>query len=110
MVQQHPVMALTSSASDNDPEYQLKIRLIDEMQHHPCICDKGHKDHFRRDKKLEVFGTIGTLLNLDGNTLMSMILSRKKNSLFTVATDKFIPISNFIKPQQQCNTVFIINS
>ena len=70
-------MASTSSVSDNDPEYQLKIRLIDEMQHHPCIYDKGHKDHFRRDKKLEVFGTIGSLLNLEGKALRLMILSRK---------------------------------
>ena len=31
MVQQHPVMALTSSTSDSDAEYQLKMRLIDEM-------------------------------------------------------------------------------
>ena len=68
-VQQHPVMVSTSSTSNNDAEYQLKMRLIDEM-HHPCIYDKGHKDHFRRDKKLEVFGTIGTLLNLNGKPLM----------------------------------------
>ena len=70
-------MVSTSSASDNDAEYQLKMRLIDEMQHHPCIYNKEHKDHFRRDKKLEVFGTIGTLLNLNDKPLMSMILSRK---------------------------------
>ena len=71
-------MVLTSSASINDAEYQLKMRLIDEMQHHPCTYDKGHKDHFRREKKLEIFGTIGTLLNLDGKPLMLMILPRKR--------------------------------
>ena len=79
-------MASTSSASDIEAEYQLKMRLIDEMQHHPCIYDKGHKDHFRRDKKLEVFGTIGTLLGIDGKPLSSMILSRKAIIFLTLVT------------------------
>ena len=60
----------------NDAEYKIKIRLIDEMQHHPCIYDKAHKDHYCCDKKFEVFGIIGSLLNLNGKPLISMILSR----------------------------------
>ena len=69
--------ASTSSVIDqfNDAEYQIKIRLIDEMQQHPCIYNKAHRDHYRCDK-LEVFGTIGSLLNLNGKPLISMILSR----------------------------------
>ena len=82
MVKQHPAnikITTTSSVDDqfNDAEYQIKIRLIDEIQYHPCIYDKAHKDHFQCDKKLEIFGTIGSLLNLDGKPLISMILSRK---------------------------------
>ena len=37
MVQHHPVMALTSSASNNDAEYKLKIRLIDEILENDCM-------------------------------------------------------------------------
>ena len=65
-------MASTSSVVGqyNDAKYQIKIRLIDEMQHYPCIYDKAHKDNFWCDKKLEIFGTTGSLLNLDGKPLI----------------------------------------
>ena len=41
-----------------------------------ALYDKAHKDHYWCDKKLEIFGAIGSLLNLDGKPLISMISSR----------------------------------
>ena len=47
-------------------EFQIKCRLIDEVQDNPFIYDKAHVDHFCTDLKNKTFHEIGLLLGIDG--------------------------------------------
>ena len=49
-----------------DEESQTKAKLIEEIKNHPCIYIKADPNHYRRDKKLEIFTNIGKMINMDG--------------------------------------------
>ena len=55
-----------SNMENWDEESQTKAKLIEEIKNHPCIYNKADPNHYRQDKKLEIFTNIGKMLNMDG--------------------------------------------
>ena len=62
-----------------DEEFELKCRLIEEMQLYPLIYDKAHPFHYKKEKRDEIFDSIGAILGITGLYLLfkCMILQGK---------------------------------
>ena len=59
-----------------EDDYQLKLRIIEEMQNYPLIYDKANPHHYRRDKRQKIFDDIGAILGIEGECC-SMIQTGK---------------------------------
>ena len=53
-------------------EIDLKNRLIDEIRLHPEIYDKSHVEHSNRDRRINIFDGIATLLGISSEYSVCM--------------------------------------
>ena len=51
---------------DLDEDFNIKCKLIKEMERYPLICDKAHPYHYHWLKKEAAFQEIGVILQKDG--------------------------------------------
>ena len=51
---------------DLDEDFNIKCKLIEEMERYPLIYDKAHPYHFNRLKKEATFQEITVILQKDG--------------------------------------------
>ena len=57
---------VAKTVSPKEAEATMKELLIDLVQARQFIYDKSHKDHYRKNKKDEVWDEISKILNVPG--------------------------------------------
>ena len=59
--------------------FSFRCNLIDEIRNYPCIYDKAHVDHYKRNKKQEIYDIVGTALGVTGRIILFSIITCGKN-------------------------------
>ena len=59
--------------------FAFRCNLMDEIRNYPCIYDKAHVDHYKRNKKQEIYDIIGTALGVTGTIILFSIRTCGKN-------------------------------
>ena len=60
-----------------DAEFNLKVRIINEVKQRPIIYNKAHPKHYIRAQKEREFDLIGTALSISGKSILYNGLSTR---------------------------------
>ena len=52
-----------------DAEFNLKVKIINEVKQRPLIFNKAHPKHYLRAQREKEFDTIGTVLGISGKSI-----------------------------------------